>query len=140
MRLAVAEAEKALLENEVPVGAVVVLDGEVISSAHNMSIGLHDMTAHAELLAMQQAAKQLNGRLDQCVLFVTLEPCAMCAGAAMNLRLNRIVFGAYDEVNGCCGSKADLTDHWFGHSIETIGGILEDECSSILSSFFQKKR
>lgn len=140
MRLALAEAQQAAAEGEVPVGAVVVHCGRVIAAEHNRSEQRRDLTAHAELLAMQHAARQLDGRLAGCTLYVTLEPCAMCAGAAVNLRLSELVYGAYDENAGCCGSVADLTDHWFLHSIRTVGGILEAECAKLLSDFFSTKR
>ena len=139
MRLAISEAEQAFREDEVPVGAVVIKDGEILSSAHNRCLQKGDMAAHAELLAMQEAALKLGGRLEGCTLFVTLEPCAMCAGAAVNYRLSELVFGAYDEKAGCCGSLADLTDHWFLHSVRSIGGIMEKECSALLTSFFAAK-
>lgn len=140
MCLALAEAQQAAAEGEVPVGAVVVHCGRVIAAEHNRSEQRRDLTAHAELLAMQHAARQLGGRLAGCTLYVTLEPCAMCAGAAVNLRLSELVYGAYDENAGCCGSVADLTDHWFLHSIRTVGGILEAECAKLLSDFFSTKR
>ena len=140
MRLALAEAQQAAAEGEVPVGAVVVHCGRVIAAEHNRSEQRRDLTAHAELLAMQHAARQLGGRLAGCTLYVTLEPCAMCAGAAVNLRLSELVYGAYDENAGCCGSVADLTAHWFLHSLRTGGGILEAECAKLLSDFFSTKR
>ena len=140
MRLALAEAQQAAAEGEVPVGAVVVHCGRVIAAEHNRSEQRRDLTAHAELLAMQHAARQLGGRLAGCTLYVTLEPYAMCAGAEVNLRLTELVYGAYDENAGCCGSVADLTDHWFLHSIRTVGGILEAECAKLLSDFFSTKR
>ena len=140
MRLALLEAETAAGEGEVPVGAVVMCGGVVIAREHNRSVQRQDMTAHAELLAMQTAAKLRGGRLSDCTLFVTLEPCAMCAGAAVNLRLSTLVYGVYDSRAGCCGSVADLTDHWFLHSVKTVGGILEEECAKLLSDFFAGKR
>ena len=139
MRLAIEEAKVALSEDEVPVGAVVVKDGSVISRAHNRCRAMRDMSAHAEFLAMKEAAGMLGGRLTDCVLFVTLEPCAMCAGAALNYRLPDLVYGAYDPESGCCGSVADITDHWFPLSLRSIGGILEKECSDLLTSFFKTK-
>lgn len=140
MRLALEEAKLAAAEGEVPVGAVVMRGDAVLAKDHNRSEQNADMTAHAELLAMQAAAKQLGGRLSECTLYVTLEPCAMCAGAAVNLRLSELVFGAYDENAGCCGSVADITDHWFLHSIRTVGGILDEDCAKVLSEFFQARR
>ena len=140
MRLALEEAKLAAAEGEVPVGAVVMRGDAVLAKDHNRSEQNADMTAHAELLAMQAAAKQLGGRLSDCTLYVTLEPCAMCAGAAVNLRLSELVFGAYDENAGCCGSVADITDHWFLHSIRTVGGIEAEDCAKVLSEFFQARR
>ena len=139
MRLALEEAKCAMAEEEVPVGAVVIKDGAVVSRAHNRCRALRDMSAHAEFLAMREAAGILGGRLTGCVLFVTLEPCAMCAGAALNFRLSDLVYGAYDPESGCCGSVADITDHWFPLSAHAIGGILQEECSELLTSFFKTK-
>lgn len=140
MRLALAEARLAAQADEVPVGAVVVCNGAVLARAHNRCVALRDGTAHAELLAMQAAARQRGGRLTGCTLYVTLEPCAMCAGAAVNLRLEELVFGAFDPRAGCCGSLVDLTDRCLLHSVRTWGGILEDDCAALLSDFFRAKR
>ncbi len=140
MRLALEEATLAFHAGEVPVGAVLVRNGEVVSRAHNRVETLHDATAHAELLCLRDAMAKLGARLTDCTLYVTLEPCAMCAGACVNAKLGRLVFGAFDEVAGCCGSKMDLTDKCFLHSVETWGGILEEDCKALLSSFFQTLR
>lgn len=140
MRLALIEAHQAAMEDEVPVGAVVVCGGAVLARAHNRTVALSDGTAHAELLAMQAAARRRGGRLSGCTLYVTLEPCAMCAGAAVNLRLEELVFGAFDPRSGCCGSVLDLTDRCLLHSVRTWGGVLEDECAALLSEFFRAKR
>ena len=139
MEEALAEARLALAEDEVPVGAVVVKEGKIVARAHNLSRQRNDPTNHAELLALQ-AAQQKLGSLSGCTLYVTMEPCAMCAGAMVLLKLPRLVFGAFDESCGCTGSRVDLTDHWFYHSVETWGGILESECATLLSEFFQRKR
>ena len=139
MQEAITEARKAYDLVEVPVGAVVVKDGKVISRAHNLCETEHCPSDHAEILAMQ-AAFQTNGSLQGCTLYVTLEPCAMCAGAMIHYQLPRLVFGAFDRTNGCCGSRIDLTDHWFEHCVETIGGILEEQCASLLSAFFSELR
>ncbi len=139
MREALQEAQVALTEDEVPVGAVVVKDGEIVARAHNLSRQNNDPTRHAELLALQ-AAQQKLGSLTGCTLYVTMEPCAMCAGAMVLLKLPRLVFGAFDPSCGCTGSRVDLTDHWFYHSIETWGGILERDCAALLTEFFQRKR
>ena len=140
MRLALAEAQKAFDDGEIPVGAVLMRDGEVISAAHNRCERDSDPTAHAELLCLRHGAQALGGRLDGCTLYVTMEPCAMCAGAAVNTRLSRLVFGAYDARCGCCGSLIDLTDRCFYHSVEVWGGVLEKECAALLTAFFSNKR
>ena len=140
MRLALEEATLAFDVGEVPVGAVLVCGNEIIARAHNRVEREHDATRHAELLCLQEAMAQRGSRLTDCTLYVTMEPCAMCAGACVNAKLGRLVFGAFDEVAGCCGSKMDLTDHCFLHSVETWGGILESECKELLSRFFQALR
>ncbi|MEA5048291.1 MAG: tRNA adenosine(34) deaminase TadA [Eubacteriales bacterium] len=140
MRLALENARAAFASGEVPVGAILIQNGEVVASAYNRMEQLGDATAHAELLCLRSAMEKLGARLTDCTLFVTLEPCAMCAGACVNAKLGRLVYGAFDDACGCCGSKMDLTDHCFLHSIEVWGGILEPECSQILSQFFQALR
>ena len=139
MQEALKEAQQAILEDEVPVGAVIVKDGAVVARAHNLSRQKADPTCHAELLALQNAQAAL-GSLSGCTLYVTMEPCAMCAGAMVLLKLPRLVFGAFDESCGCTGSRIDLTDHWFYHSVETWGGVCEKECAQLLTDFFQRKR
>ena len=136
---ALKEAQAASAEDEVPVGAVVVRNGEIVSRAHNLSRQSNDPTQHAELLALRRA-QQILGSLSDCTLYVTMEPCAMCAGAMVLMKLPRLVFGAFDKSCGCTGSRVDLTDHWFYHSVETWGGVLETDCASLLSDFFQRKR
>ena len=140
MRLALEEAGLAFSQGEVPVGAVLVKGGELIARAHNACEQTGDASAHAELLCLRQAMKTLGPRLTGCTLYVTLEPCAMCAGACVNAKLGRLVYGAFDDIAGCCGSKLDLTDKCFLHSVETWGGILENECKALLSRFFQALR
>ncbi len=140
MRLALEEARLAFDEGEVPVGAVLVRNGEVVARAHNRVEQTGDATAHAELLCLREAMERLGPRLTDCTLYVTLEPCAMCAGACVNAKLSRLVYGAFDEAAGCCGSKMDLTDHCFLHSVETWGGILEPDCKALLTNFFQALR
>ena len=141
MRMASEEAQAALSLDEVPVGAVLVMDGKVIARAHNLREASNDPTAHAEVLAIREAARKMNTwHLTGSTLYVTLEPCAMCAGAAINARVSRIVFGAFDSVAGCCGSVADITDGWFNHSIEVIGGLYEEECADMLNEYFRDKR
>ena len=139
MREALQEARAAMAEDEVPVGAVVVKDGEIVARAHNLSRQQNDPTLHAEILSLHVAQQRL-GSLTGCTLYVTMEPCAMCAGAMVLLKLPRLVFGAFDANCGCTGSRVDLTDHWFYHSVETWGGILERDCAALLTEFFQRKR
>ena len=139
MDLALAEAKTGFLEDEVPVGAVLIKDERCISKAHNLCRQKNDPTAHAELLALQEG-QRLLGSLAGCTLYVTLEPCAMCAGAMVNLRLPRLVYGARDALCGCAGSCIDLTDHWFQHSVETWSGVRQEPCADLLSAFFQGKR
>ena len=140
MRIALDEAQLAFDESEGPVGAVLVCGDEIIARAHNLVEQTHDATAHAELLCLREGMAKRGSRLCDCTLYVTLEPCAMCAGACVNAKLGRIVFGAYDEVAGCCGSKMDLTDKCFLHSVEVWGGVLETECKALLTQFFQALR
>ena len=140
MRLALEEARLAFDAGEVPVGAVLVCGDEVIARAHNRVEMDADATAHAELLCLRQGMATRGLRLGDCTLYVTLEPCAMCAGACVNAKLGRVVFGAFDEVAGCCGSKMDLTDKCFLHSVEVWSGILEEDCKSLLTNFFQALR
>ena len=140
MRLALEEAKLAFSAGEVPVGAVLVCENEVIARAHNRVEREHDATRHAELICLQDALASRGTRLTDCTLYVTMEPCAMCVGACVNAKLGRLVFGAFDEVAGCCGSKMDLADKCFLHSVETWGGILDDECKALLSRFFQALR
>ncbi len=139
MRLALEEAVKD--ENEVPVGAVIEKDGVIIASAHNER-EKGSCFAHAEVLAMERACKAMGTRrLSGCTLYVTLEPCPMCAGAMVMAGLSKCVFGAWDEKQGCCGSVYLLTeDPAFYHRVETVGGVLEGECAGVLKAFFEKKR
>lgn len=141
MRMALEEARAALELDEVPVGAVLVLDGKVIGRGHNLREAANDPTAHAEVLALREAGRVVKDwRLAGSTLYVTLEPCAMCAGAAVNARVSRIVFGAFDQMGGCCGSVADITDDWFNHSIEVSGGLFAEECAALLDEYFSTKR
>jgi tRNA(adenine34) deaminase len=142
MRLALAQAGRARQEGEVPVGAVVVKDGEVIAVGHNQPIGRHDPTAHAEIVALRAAAEKLgNYRLPGCELYVTLEPCAMCSGAMMHARLARVVYAASDPKTGVCGSVLDLFAHEvLNHHTEVVGGVLADEASALLKGFFAERR
>ncbi|MCL2540106.1 MAG: tRNA adenosine(34) deaminase TadA [Firmicutes bacterium] len=142
MRIALVEAKKAAAADEVPVGAVVVRDGEIVARAHNCKIKNNSAFAHAELIAMTKAAKKLGDwRLNECTLFVTLEPCPMCAGAIINARVKEVVFGAYDPKAGCCGTLYNLPeDKRFNHRAKVTGGVLEEECGRILTEYFKTKR
>lgn len=142
MERALMQAKTAFRHGEVPVGAVVVKDGKVISRGYNRRESDRDPTAHAELIAMRRAAKKLNSwRLTGCTLYVTLEPCPMCSGVIINSRIDRVVFGAYDAKAGCCTTLYHLcNDERFNHRAEILGGVNEDECGEILSRFFKEKR
>jgi tRNA(adenine34) deaminase len=142
MGLALLEARKAWDAGEVPVGAVVVKDGEVIATGFNQPIGRHDPTAHAEIAALRAAAEKLgNYRLPGCELYVTLEPCAMCSGAMMHARLARVVYAAQDPKTGVCGSVLDLFAlDQLNHHTEVVGGVLAEEASSMLKDFFAERR
>ena len=142
MRAAIAEAGFALDEDEVPIGAVVVHDGRIIGRGHNQRETLNDPTAHAEMIAITAAAGHLQSwRLEGCTLFVTLEPCAMCAGAIVLARLPRLVFGARDPKAGACVSLFTiLTDDRLNHRVEMTHGVLREECAEVLQQFFAKQR
>jgi tRNA(adenine34) deaminase len=142
MREALALAAQAQAVGEVPVGAVVVRDGEIVGRGFNRPISSKDPTAHAEIVAMRDAAARLgNYRLAGCDLFVTLEPCIMCSGAMMHARINRVVFGARDPKTGACGSVLDLfADGRVNHHASVSGGVLAGECGALLSQFFAGRR
>ncbi|HEU4721580.1 MAG TPA: tRNA adenosine(34) deaminase TadA [Gemmatimonadaceae bacterium] len=142
MRAALAEARAAAAEGDVPVGAVVVHEGVAIARAANRTVRDQDPTAHAELLAIRAASAALGRwRLDDCTLFVTLEPCAMCAGAIVLARVARVVLGAWDPKAGMVGSVADLLRHpRLNHRAEVAGGVLEVECGDLLREFFAERR
>jgi tRNA(adenine34) deaminase len=142
MREALALAMEAEAGGEVPVGAVVVKDGAIVGRGFNRPISGHDPTAHAEIVAMRNAAAAIgNYRLVGCELYVTLEPCVMCAGAIMHARLQRVVYGASDPKTGACGSVIDLfADPKLNHHATVVRGVLADECSARLSAFFSKRR
>lgn len=140
MQRALDEAGRAEAAGEVPVGAVVVVDGAVAGSGHNRSITDNDPTAHAEIVALRHAAASLgNYRLPTAELYVTLEPCTMCMGAIAEARVSRVVFGAYDPKAGAAGSRTDLTET-LAHRFEVNGGVLEDECGAIMKGFFAARR
>jgi tRNA(Arg) A34 adenosine deaminase TadA len=142
MAAALEEARRAASAGEVPVGAAVFRDGVVVARAHNESIVRADPTAHAELLAVQRALAVLRtDRLTECTLYVTLEPCAQCAGALVLAKLGKVVFGAYDPKAGMAGSIEDLLRHpRLNHRVEVVGGIEADACGALLKQFFQKQR
>ena len=142
MRLALKEAEKAAKKDEVPVGAVIVKDQTVLARAHNLRETKKDPLAHAELLVLRKAARKLGGwRLTGCELYVTLEPCPMCAGAVIQARISRVVFGARDPKAGCCGSLYDLPeDSRFNHNPVCTGDVLAEECGAVLKAYFAEKR
>lgn len=142
MRLALAAAEQARAAGEVPVGAVLVRGDEVIETGFNHPIGAHDPSAHAEMAALRAAAKAVgNYRLPGCELYVTLEPCLMCAGAIMHARIARVVYGAHDPKTGACGSVVDaFANEQLNHHTSVVGGVLEAECGDALRSFFAERR
>lgn len=142
MREALQEAALAAAAGETPVGAVLVKDGQIICRAHNRREELHDPTAHAEVLCLRDSAAMLGTwRLTDCTLYVTLEPCPMCAGSLVMSRLGRCVYGAYDPKGGCCGSVYDLpADPAFGAPTRWTAGVLEAECRAALEAFFRERR
>jgi tRNA(adenine34) deaminase len=142
MQQAISQAHNAWALGEVPVGALVVKDGEIIATGFNQPIGTHDPTAHAEIMALRAAAEILgNYRLPGCELYVTLEPCAMCAGAMMHARLSRVVYGAPDPKTGACGSIVDLfAQQKLNHHTKVTPGVLAQECGTLLREFFAERR
>ena len=142
MHSALAQANQAMAHGEIPVGAVIVYDGEIIAAAHNEREGLCDPTAHAEVLAIRRAAQRLGRRrLHGCTMYVTLEPCPMCAGTIVMSGLDEVIFGAYDREAGCAGSVYNLPeDGAFMHPVPCSGGLLEKECADIIAGFFERRR
>jgi tRNA(adenine34) deaminase len=142
MRQAIDQAHNAWVLGEVPVGALLVRDGVVIATGFNQPIGMHDPTAHAEIMALRAAAELLgNYRLPGCDLYVTLEPCAMCAGAMIHARLARVIFGAFDPKTGACGSIVNLFEESkLNHHTKVTGGVLADDCARMLKEFFAERR
>ena len=142
MKAAFREAEKAFEQEEVPIGAVVVQNGQIIGRGYNQCESLIDPTAHAEIIAITSASNTIKDwRLKDCQLYVTKEPCPMCAGALVNARINMVIFGMYDEKEGCCGSLYQLCqDNRFKHQLTVKGGIMEDACTLIIQEFFNKQR
>lgn len=142
MRRALELARRASLDGEVPIGAVLVLDGQIIGEGWNRPIAAHDPTAHAEVAALREGAlRLLNYRLEKTTLYATLEPCAMCIGAALNARVQRVVFGAWDEKAGACGSVIDLPrERRLTHRVDVFGGVCSGESAAMLREFFGARR
>ena len=142
MKLALKEAKKAYEELEIPVGAVIVKDGKVIAKAYNEKENKQDSTKHAEILAIQKASKKLkNWRLCDCDMYVTLEPCSMCAGALIQSRIRKVYIGTMDEKTGSCGSVLNLLkDYKFNHNVDVEYGVCQEECEKILKEFFKELR
>ena len=142
MQVALNEAKKAYKKLEIPVGAVIVKNGEIIAKAHNIKEEKKDTTKHAEIIAIQKASKKLESwRLNDCELYVTLEPCPMCAGAIIQSRIKKVYIGTLDEKTGACGSVLNLfKDYKFNHNVEVEYGILKNECEEILKKFFKELR
>jgi tRNA(adenine34) deaminase len=142
MHRALQLARRAALDNEVPVGALLVLDREVIGEGWNRPIGSHDPTAHAEIMALREGAQRMrNYRLAKTTLYATLEPCAMCMGAVLNARVSRVVFGAWDPKAGACGSVIDLPrEPKLTHRMDIFGGVCSDESAALLREFFEARR
>ena len=142
MRAAIKEALKARLKDEVPIGAVIVLDDKIVARGYNFTENSQIATRHAEIVAIEKACKKLKSwRLDGAEIYVTLEPCAMCAGAIANARIKKVIFGAYEPKSGCASSKYPvLTDSGLNHSAEFVGGVEENECSTLLKEYFKRKR
>lgn len=142
MKEAIKQAKKAAQKDEVPIGCVIVKDDQIISRAYNKREMKQCSTAHAEILAIEKACKKLGSwRLEDCDLYVTLEPCPMCSGAIIQSRIRNVIFGAYDPKGGCMGSNMNINDvRGFNHYPDIEGGILQDECSRLLKDFFKAKR
>ena len=142
MRMALEQAQAAAQADEVPVGAIIVHDGRIIAAAHNQRETLHDPTAHAEMIAITQAAETLGSwRLEDCHLYVTLEPCPMCAGAIIQARISHVIYGASDSKSGAVDSLFQLLrDPRLNHRSDSLGGVLAESCGELLTQFFQQKR
>ena len=142
MKIALKLAEKAFTQNEIPVGSVIVKENRIIGRGYNQKERLTDPTAHAEIISISAASSTINDwRLNGATIYVSKEPCSMCAGAIINSRISRLVFGAYDDQKGCCGSLYQICgDKRLGSNTVVKGGVLEDRCSEILSEFFHLKR
>ncbi|QMS85026.1 tRNA adenosine(34) deaminase TadA [Xianfuyuplasma coldseepsis] len=141
MKKALKEAKKAYKKGEVPIGAVIVHNGKIIAKAHNLREKARKATAHAEILAIEKANKKLKSwRLDTCTMYVTIEPCPMCAGAIIQSRMKQVIYGAKEYKTGAHQSITNLFDKPFNHKVEVLDGIMEEECGKIITSFFKKLR
>ena len=141
MKAALAEAKKAYIIDEVPVGAVIVCDGKIIARGHNTRETKQSVLGHAEINAIKKASRKIGSwRLEDCDMYVTLEPCSMCSGAIIQSRIKNLYFGAFDPTTGACGSVLNLFEHDFNHKVNVNGGIMEDECSRIIKDFFRELR
>lgn len=141
MDIALVRAKHAAADGEVPVGAIIVCNGEIIATGRNRREKTHDATAHAEIEAIRQACEvKGDWRLDDCEMYVTLEPCPMCSGAIINSRIKTVIFGAYDTKEGSLGSVANFANLPYGYTPEVYGGICENECREVLTDFFREKR
>ena len=135
------EALKAYDKGEAPIGAVIVYNYKIIAKAHNLRQSKQSPIAHAEVLAIQKASKKLNSwRLEDCTLYVTLEPCPMCSGAIIQSRIKNVIFGAYDKKTGCAGSVFNIFNYAFNHVVDVKGGVMEEECKELLQRFFKELR
>lgn len=141
MKEALKEAKKAYQKEEIPVGAVIVKDGKIIARGHNLKETKVNTLKHAELVAIEKASKKMkNWRLENCQLYVTLEPCPMCTGAIIQARIEKLIIGTMDEKTGACGSVLNLLEYPFNHQVEVITGIQQKECASMLKDFFKELR
>ena len=141
MKEALKEAKKAYLKNEVPVGCVIVLNDKIIARAHNLRESKKQADAHAEILAIKKACKKIGDwRLEECSMYVTLEPCPMCSGAIINSRIRNLYFGAFDQKMGAAGSVLNLFNYKFNHQVTVFPQVMEEECSEILKDFFKDLR
>ena len=141
MKEAIKQAKKAAKVGDVPIGCVIVYQDQIIARGYNKRNAKKTTLAHAELLAIEKASKKINDwRLEECTMYITLEPCQMCAGAIVNSRIERVVFGCYDKKAGAMGSVFDISEYPLNHKYEISGGVLEEECAKILSDFFLKLR
>ena len=141
MKEALKEAKKAYAIEEIPVGCVIVKDGKIIARGYNKRESVQDVTLHAEMIAIKKACKKLGSwRLEDCDMYVTLEPCPMCSGAIIQSRIKNVYFGAYDLKTGAAGSVFNLFDYPFNHKVNVVGGVLERECSQIIKDFFKELR